>query len=83
MKVGFIGLGNAGGKLAGSLLRNGFDLTVRDLNKKFVNELKKTIPMKRMGTPQDLEEVIKFLLNDNSKYVTGQNILIDGGRTII
>jgi len=39
MKVGFIGLGNAGGKLAGSLLRNGFDLTVRDLNKEFVNEL--------------------------------------------
>jgi len=38
MKVGFIGLGNAGGKLAGSLLRNGYDLTVRDLNKEFVNE---------------------------------------------
>jgi 3-hydroxyisobutyrate dehydrogenase len=38
MKVGFIGLGNAGGKLAGSLLRNGFDLTVRDLNKEFVDE---------------------------------------------
>ncbi|NNF79973.1 MAG: NAD(P)-binding domain-containing protein, partial [Rhizobiales bacterium] len=33
MKVGFIGLGNVGGKLAGSLLRNGFDLTVRDLDK--------------------------------------------------
>ncbi len=33
MKVGFIGLGNVGGKLAGSLLRNKFDLTVRDLNK--------------------------------------------------
>ncbi len=31
-KIGFIGLGNVGGKLAGSLLRNGFDLTVRDLN---------------------------------------------------
>ena len=38
MKVGFIGLGNAGGKLAGSLLRNRFDLTVRDLNKEFVDE---------------------------------------------
>ena len=38
MKVGFIGLGNAGGKLAGSLLRNGYDLTVRDLNKEFVNK---------------------------------------------
>ena len=29
LKVGFIGLGNVGGKLAGSLLRNGVDLTVR------------------------------------------------------
>ena len=32
MKIGFIGLGNVGGKLAGSLLRNGFDLMVRDLD---------------------------------------------------
>ena len=38
MKVGFIGLGNAGGKLAGSLLRNGYDLTVRDLNEEFVSD---------------------------------------------
>jgi 3-hydroxyisobutyrate dehydrogenase len=33
MNVGFIGLGNVGGKLAGSLQRNGFDLTVRDLDR--------------------------------------------------
>ena len=33
MRIGFIGLGNVGGKLAGSLLRNGFDLTVRDLDR--------------------------------------------------
>ena len=32
MKIGFIGLGNVGGKLSGSLLRNGKDLMVRDLN---------------------------------------------------
>ncbi len=32
MKMGFVGLGNVGSKLAGSLLRNGFDLTVFDLN---------------------------------------------------
>src|ERR1700722_1943066 len=31
-KIGFIGLGNVGGKLAGSLARHGFDLTVRDLD---------------------------------------------------
>ncbi|MEH6525439.1 MAG: NAD(P)-dependent oxidoreductase [Sneathiella sp.] len=33
MEIGFIGLGNVGGKLAGCLQRNGFSLTVRDLNK--------------------------------------------------
>ena len=33
MKVGFIGLGNAGAKLTGSLVRNGYDTTVHDLDK--------------------------------------------------
>ena len=33
MKIGFIGLGNLGGKLAGSLLRNGYQLVVRDLDR--------------------------------------------------
>ena len=40
MKIGFIGLGNVGGKLAGSLLRNNFDLTVRDLDETLTNSLK-------------------------------------------
>ena len=38
MKIGFIGLGNVGGKLASSLLRNKFELTVRDLDKNLTNE---------------------------------------------
>lgn len=38
MKVGFIGLGNVGGKLSGSLLRNGIDLSVHDLNPTLVAE---------------------------------------------
>ncbi|WP_317056164.1 NAD(P)-dependent oxidoreductase [Roseovarius rhodophyticola] len=37
MKVGFIGLGNVGGKLSGSLLRNGVDLVVHDLNADLVD----------------------------------------------
>ncbi|KRS19752.1 NAD(P)-dependent oxidoreductase [Roseovarius indicus] len=37
MKVGFIGLGNVGGKLSGSLLRNGIDLAVHDLNAAMVD----------------------------------------------
>ena len=41
MKIGFIGLGNVGGKLAGSLLRNNFDLTVRDLDQELTNNFEK------------------------------------------
>ena len=37
MRVGFIGLGNVGSKLAESLLRNGFDLVVRDLDRSAVD----------------------------------------------
>jgi len=39
MKIGFIGLGNVGKKLAGSLQRNGFDLTVRDLDRSVAEPL--------------------------------------------
>lgn len=38
MKAGFIGLGNVGGKLSGSLLRNGVDLTVHDLDQELVDK---------------------------------------------
>ena len=38
MKIGFIGLGNVGGKLAGSLIRNKFDVIVRDLDKKLTKK---------------------------------------------
>ena len=41
MKIGFIGLGNVGGKLAGSLLRNKFNLTVRDLDKNLTKDFEK------------------------------------------
>jgi 3-hydroxyisobutyrate dehydrogenase len=39
MKIGFIGLGNVGAKLAGTLLRNGYALTVRDLDERPVQQL--------------------------------------------
>ena len=40
MKIGFIGLGNVGGKLAGSLHRNKFDLTVYDLDRAITDQFK-------------------------------------------
>ena len=40
MKIGFIGLGNIGEKLAKSLIRNNFDVTVRDIEKKLTDKFK-------------------------------------------
>ncbi len=55
MKIGFIGLGNVGGKLAVSLLRNNFDLTVRDLDKRLTNSLK-DLGAKVAKSPKELAE---------------------------
>ena len=55
MKIGFIGLGNVGSKLAGSLLRNKFDLMVRDLDKDLINDFKRR-GAKIAATPKELAE---------------------------
>ena len=55
MKIGFIGLGNVGSKLAGSLLRNKFDLMVRDLDKDLINDFKRR-GAKIAATPKQLAE---------------------------
>jgi NAD(P)-dependent dehydrogenase (short-subunit alcohol dehydrogenase family) len=39
----------------------------------------KSIPMQRRGTPAEVAKVILFLAGDNSSYVTGTDILVDGG----
>ena len=61
MKVGFIGLGNAGGKLAGSLLRNGFDLTVRDLNDSLVNDFVAR-GASTIGSPREMAELCDIVI---------------------
>lgn len=40
-------------------------------------------PMGRLGNPNDILGLLFFLANDESSYITGQNILVDGGKTII
>lgn len=49
----------------------------------FVKAYEKKVPMKRMGNPDDIAPGVSFLLSDEAKYITGQNLIIDGGWTAI
>ena len=51
--------------------------------KKLIQNLKKIIPMKKLADREDVFEIISFLLSKKSKFITGQNILVDGGRSVI
>lgn len=49
----------------------------------FVTNYNKKVPLKRMGTPEDIAPAAIYLLSDASSYVTGHNLVIDGGWTAI
>jgi len=46
-----------------------------------IKEVKKQIPMRRMGTPEELAQMVRFLATDGSSYITGQTFVVDGGLT--
>jgi len=52
-------------------------------NKTFVSNYEKKVPMGRMGNPDDIAPAVSFLLSDDAKYITGQNLIVDGGWTSI
>ena len=41
-----------------------------------------TVPVGRMGTPADIADVVSFLVSERAGFVTGQRILVDGGRSL-
>jgi NAD(P)-dependent dehydrogenase (short-subunit alcohol dehydrogenase family) len=49
----------------------------------FVNNYNKKVPLRRMGYPNDISPSVSFLLSNESNYITGQNLIIDGGWTSI
>jgi NAD(P)-dependent dehydrogenase (short-subunit alcohol dehydrogenase family) len=49
----------------------------------FIKKYESKVPMGRLGTPEDIAPSVSFLLSDGAKYITGQNLIIDGGWTAI
>ncbi|MEK6780165.1 MAG: SDR family oxidoreductase [Bacteroidota bacterium] len=50
--------------------------------KSFVKQLSKSVPLQRVGQPDDLKGIFVLLSSDSSDFITGQNVVVDGGWTI-
>jgi NAD(P)-dependent dehydrogenase (short-subunit alcohol dehydrogenase family) len=51
-------------------------------SEQFVTRLTSLIPMGRMATPDEYRAAVQFLCSDASAYLNGQNIVMDGGRSV-
>ncbi|MTI69966.1 MAG: 3-oxoacyl-[acyl-carrier-protein] reductase [Firmicutes bacterium] len=49
------------------------------LNENVIKEYKKNIPLKKLGSPEDIANTVAFLASDLASYITGQVIVVDGG----
>lgn len=49
----------------------------------FVTQYEKKVPLKRMGTPEDIAPTVVFLCSNEAAYITGHNLVVDGGWTAV
>tara|TARA_B100001057_G_scaffold184276_1_gene184991 strand:+ start:3885 stop:4619 length:735 start_codon:yes stop_codon:yes gene_type:complete len=50
-------------------------------SKTFIKNYISNVPLMRMANPDDISPIVSFLMSNDSKYITGQNIVVDGGWT--
>ncbi|BAP31983.1 3-oxoacyl-ACP reductase [Chryseobacterium sp. StRB126] len=55
---------------------------VSQMNEQDKKKIDQIIPMKRMGMPQEIADMVIFLCSEKSNYITGQTFVIDGGLTL-
>ena len=83
MKIGFIGLGNVGAKLANSLLRNKFELTVLDIDNNILDQFKKN-GAKIAISPEDLTKNVDLIITSlpspkiSTEIMEGENGILKG-----
>lgn len=54
-----------------------------DQAEQFVSNYERKVPLRRMGLSKDISPAVTFLLSDEASYITGHNLIIDGGWTAI
>ncbi len=55
------------------------ELTKRVLSKEEMEKLKNDVPLNRFAEPEEIAKTVLFLVSDLNTYITGQNIIVDGG----
>ncbi|MBN2382613.1 3-oxoacyl-[acyl-carrier-protein] reductase [bacterium] len=55
---------------------------IKDLKQELLDQFLETIPMARFGEPKEIAAAVAFLCSDQSSYITGQVLIIDGGLTM-
>ena len=58
------------------------ELTIKSLTNKEIEEFSNQIPLQRFAEPKEISKLVMFLSSSSNTYITGQNIIIDGGFTI-
>ena len=51
------------------------------LPEKIKTEVKDRVPLRRLGTPEDIADLVRYLASPGASYLTGQVIAVDGGMT--
>lgn len=66
----------------GTILTEGLRQTMKALGVSDFEAQAKTIPMGRLGSPDEVAYAMLFLASDESRYITGQSIVVDGGQVL-
>jgi NAD(P)-dependent dehydrogenase (short-subunit alcohol dehydrogenase family) len=68
--------------VAPGMIRTALTAPLLELFPDAVDRYERTTPVGRLGEPEDIADVVVFLCSDLARFITGQNLVVDGGMTL-